>query len=339
MSDISDDLLEKITREGLQMAVEAHSASFIVINAQLNMLADAAGVDISNPTLTPVENANREKMLKSVGERLLNIMNYTAEAAGEGPLSPAEGLKLLGSMTEEIWPKGSVTGTREDSPSPADRVVAAIAKSQGDDVEVLDHTVPANLNDAEADALIEAVETAEPKMLEDIRREQAQIAEEPLFKSSRPEPVDETVSEELQPFAFTAHVYSQEFLEAEMEDESVRAQTWQDIIEFYTDQTRRAVSEGILSQALGARVAEEFVRPQDQTSVSPLPIPEPGEISQGIAQCAANGDEEIKITGLTTEQEVAEALLVSFMVSAARFLNATNKYLLEDRLRELGMVT
>lgn len=349
---------QEIILEGLQMATEANSAAMIVFNAKVQMIADHLELDIETPPLSEDEQRNKNAMLKSVGLRLMNIMKMAAAVSGEPEPTPAEAADILENVRNEIWPDGSISGvsgrTRSDVPNDSatpkagagiEDVVAAM-EAQHPDSRVVDHTIPGGLSPEGYADLEKAVNNAKPVTLAELQaREDDSTVEEDTaamhahmkagveanngtFKSTRAPANSLTIT--------VAGL--QDFDGVDMTDPEIRQERWNAAVEFYCDCAQEAVTNRLLTQPWADRLKMEFtMSATDPDYDSTLVMPEPGDVSNGVAQTAASGETEIVITGITSEAQVVEAFMTGYMVTASRFNSVISASLLKGRLEQIGM--
>lgn len=377
MTADKDALIAEIANEGLQMSIESHAAAMIIFNARLQMVADAIGLDISEPELSEAEEKNKNLMLESVGKRLVRIMTLAAQSEGAEPPTNEECAAALEAIQEEVWPTGSVSGRASSTepntsaaPSACQPVLDAIEKQNGG--KVISTTVPSDIDDELATRLAEAITEAEP-IADPSELFKGSVFEdaEPVFTEATPEKLlgenellqeldfkeadDTTVEEDTvmfkssravsEPvtFALTVHAFGDNdgegFPHVDFEDPDSRTREWQSIVRFYTEEAEAAFNAGYISEAWFERYAQELfnIIDEDFEITSELELPEPGAVSDGILQTVAAGEDSVEITGLTSQEQVVEALMVSFMVTASRYNSAIGRALLESRLEAMGM--
>ena len=350
--------------EGLQMGMEANAASMILINARIQMIADHIGLDVSTPPLTEVEEKNKDHMLKSVAQRVGKIVKMAAEIEGHPAPSPEETAQVLEKMKNEVWPEGSITGSPTGRISNTQPEMQNISPRTPEGKAIREAMVDQfPTPDPFEGSIFEGAEPVDPTevnmFLDDSTVEedtelmrQAQAAEEPLFKDLPPGvdamTEDGTMLEfktvrpvvKLDPKdEFTVHVWELDgFADVDFNDPESRQVGWNSVVQFYCDAAQAAVKENWLSQPWADRLRQEFMlSPEHPEITSSLTLPDPSDVTAGVAQTAADGDAEIVIKGMTDESQVVEALMTAFMVSAARFNMNIGQTLLDARMAQLGL--
>lgn len=336
--------------EALQMTSEANSAAMIMFNARLAMLAEAVGVDISEPPLTEVEEKNKDMLLKSVGQRMMRLMQMTHDAmGGTEKLTGNDVSDAFQAMVKEVWPEGSISGDTRPVADPMpviDPVDTPVPEWQKAVEErhpgskVVQTDVPPNLTPEMDTALAKSIREAElvasspeeatavfeSQHPDAVLKRQIMEAEAPLF---RPAPDD----------GFTVGVLSADaFSGIDLTVQEKRQEIWDAIVAKYCADTDVAVTQNWISGAWAERLKQEFrLSPDSPEVTSVLTLPTPGDVANGVAQTAAAGDTMITITGITEQTEVVEALMTAFMTSAARMNFAISAALLPNRLAQMGM--
>lgn len=367
---------QDIILEGIQMAIEANAASMIMVNARVAQIAIHLGIDVSEPKLSEIEARNKEHMLQSVGTRLQKIMQMSAQMQGLDTPTAEEMATALQEAKDVIWPDGSVAGTQPDSnarrindaiaeKNDGEVLDSTVPNGLDDEqtaafIKAVENAEPVSPENLFADSIFEDSEPVDMSELhlkdgtlytsegepvgtleddstvdEDTaayneKMRQAIEAEEPLFKSYR----------NMLARGFTVTVAgSDEFDDIDATSEEARQGRWNEIVDFYVEATKKAYHDKWITGPWAERLVQEFTNPLDDAEMpeGSLVIPDPGEVSQGVAQAAAQGDTEITITGLSGEDQIVEALLTAFMVTAARFNMVVSAAMLEDRLAQLGM--
>lgn len=309
---------QEIILEGLQMATEANSAAMIVFNAKLQMIADNMGLDISEPVMTETEERNKKSMLDSVGKRLMKIMKMSAAMSDAPEPTPAEMADTLEAVKNEIWPDGSVTGrTRSDVPNEG-----TLPKSE--------------------DATVDQYPTPDPLARFCFRRH------EPVDNIFVEDGVDDTTADE-----DTATFKSQralgtlnlkvaslqDFEDIDVNDLEARDNRWVEIVNFYGECAYESAAAGKISNEWAERILEEckVVAGMMDEATAPMSLPVPGDIFNGVTTTAAEGETDIEITGITSEEQIVEGIVTAFMVTAARFNTVISTALLQKRLEHIGM--
>lgn len=317
--------------EGLQMGMEANAASMILINARIQMIADHIGLDVSMPPLTEAEEKNKDHMLKSVAQRVGNLVNMAAEIEGHPAPSPEETVQVLEKMKNEVWPKGQAA--RES-------VVDQFPTTDPFEGSIFEGAEP--VDPAEVNMLLDDSTVEEDTEL----MRQAQAAEEPLFKDLPPEDGTMLEFKTVRPVVkpdpkneFTVHVWELDgFSDVDFSDPESRQVGWNTVVQFYCDAAQVAVEENWLSPPWADRLSQEFMlSPEHPEITSSLTLPDPSDVTAGVAQTAADGDSAIVIKGITEESQVVEALMTAFMVTAARFNMNIGQTLLDARMAQLGL--
>lgn len=369
--------------EGLQMGMEANAASMILINARIQMIADHIGLDVSTPPLTEVEEKNKDHMLKSVAQRVGNLMKMAAAIEGHPEPSPSEMADALQMVKDGVWPEGSITGTGRTSSTEPNTSAAPQAGSptgrianREPEIQNINPRTPEGqaIREAMLDqfptpdpfkgSIFEGAEPVDPSevnmFLDDTTADEdteammasmgitADVGEPALppgvdamlddgtmveFKTARPvvklNPKDE----------FTVHVWELDgFTDVDFADPESRKAGWDVVVQFYCDAAKAAVKENWLSQPWADRLRQEFMlSPEHPEITSSLTLPDPSDVTAGVAQTAADGEAEIAIKGMTDESQVVEAIMTAFMVTAARYNMNIGQALLDARMSQLGL--
>ncbi len=359
--------------EGLQMGMEANAASMILINARIQMIADHIGLDVSTPPLTEVEEKNKDHMLKSVAQRVGNLMKMAAAIEGHPEPSPSEMADALQMVKDDVWPEGSITGTgRTSSTEPntsaapqAGSPTGRISNTQPEMQNISPRTPEgAAIREAMRDqfptpdpfegSIFEGATPVDPAEINNIFADDTTADEDSeLYHSQLPPGVDAMTDDgtmlefkTVRPVVsldpkdeFTVHVWELEgFADVDFNDPESRQVGWNTVVQFYCDAAQAAVKENWLSQPWADRLRQEFMlSPEHPEITSSLTLPDPSDVTAGVAQTAADGDAEIAIKGMTDESQVVEALMTAFMVTAARFNMNIGQTLLDARMAQLGL--
>jgi len=319
------DILTKtdLIIESLQMGMDSHAASIILTNARIEMLASHIGLDVSHPPLTKGEERNKDFSLKSASERAAKIIKAAAEMDGHEAPSPEEIEAFINKLKHEGIPEGGspYPPTQPDNPQKTGEEERVNRFPQSDPFKGT------------------AFEGAQP-----VYPAAAKEDTIPEFKTTRagvkidPEKV------------FTVHVFEQDsFEDVDFSDPESRKACWNTIVKFHSQAARKAVKDKWLSQPWADRLCQEFsIWPErqgtgeDQTLSGPtvsaplLTLPSPSDITNNVAQSAANGDAEISVKDMTDESQVVEALMTAFVISVTRFDIKTIYAVLCKRLAQLG---
>lgn len=348
---------QEIILEGLQMATEANSAAMIVFNAKLQMIADNMGIDISEPVLTEIEERNKKAMLDSVGKRLMKIMKMSANMEDAPEPTPAEMADALEAVKNEIWPDGSVTGrTRSDVPNegtlpksedaPVDEFHATKERLRSEaERPVPAHTTFVDDSEVRDDASVDKYPTPNPfagSVFEGAEPVENIFVEDGVSDDTTADEDTATFKSQRALGTLNLKVASlQDFEDIDVNDLEARDNRWVEIVNFYGECAHESAAAGKISQEWADRILEEckVVAGMMDEATSPMSLPVPGDIFNGVTTTAAEGETDIEITGITSEEQIVEGIVTAFMVTAARFNTVISTALLQKRLEHIGMST
>jgi len=126
------------------------------------------------------------------------------------------------------------------------------------------------------------------------------------------------------------------FDDVDFSNEDQVKSTYDSVMKYHRDTADAASISGIISEDMATRLKQEYNFVDIEDVIADVEMPSPGDITDIITGAAGNGDTHIDVT-VTSELEVAEALMAAFSVSAVRFDLKANSVMLASRLAALGM--